>query len=110
MGALVVGKEIEEFVAEDGDATGFQADDGDAGFDFGREFVEDLEQEGLGAVEHAVVVERASAAEVGFGDDDAEAGGFEDFDGGFGDAGVEIVVESVGPEEDGRGIRYFAAR
>ena len=101
LGALVVGEEIEEFVAEDGDAAGFEADDGDSGFDLGREFVEDVEQQSFGAVEHAEVVERASAAEVGLGDDDRIAGGFEDFDGGLGGGGVEVVVEGVGPEEDG---------
>ena len=62
-------------------------------------------RERLGAVEHAVVVERASATEVGFGHDDSEACGFEDFDGGFSGAGLEIVVESVGPEENRRSLR-----
>ena len=103
--AFVVGEEVEEFVAEDGDAAGFEADDGDTGFDFGGEFVEDLEQEGLSAVEHAVVVEGASAAEVGAWDDDLEAGGFEDFDGGFRGTGVEIVIEGVRPEEDWGSLR-----
>ncbi len=103
LGALVVGKEVEEFVAEDGDAAGFEADDGDSGFDLGREFVEDIEQQGFGAVEHAEVVERASAAEVGLREEDVVSGGFEDFDGGAGGCRVEIVVEGVGPEEDLRG-------
>ena len=53
--AFVVGKEVDEFVAENGDATGFEADEGNAGFDGGPEFVEDPEQERLGAVEHAAV-------------------------------------------------------
>jgi hypothetical protein len=99
-----MGKEVDEFVAEDGNATGFEADDRNAGFDFGREFVEDLKQERLGAVEHAEVVERAAAAEVDSRDDDAEAGGFQDLDGSSGGLRLEIVVESVGPEEDGRGL------
>jgi hypothetical protein len=98
-----VGKEVDEFVAENGNATRFEADDGDASFDFGGKFVEDLKQERLGAVEHAEVVERAAAAEVGSRDDDAEAGRFEDFDGGLGGLRLEIVVEGVGPEEDRRG-------
>jgi hypothetical protein len=55
----------------------------------------------LGAVEHAEVVEGAAAAEIGLGEEDAVSGGFEDFDGGAGGGGVEIVVEGVGPEEDG---------
>jgi hypothetical protein len=100
LGTWVVGKEVEEFVTEDGDAAGFEANDGDARFDFGCEFVEDLKKEFLCAVEHAVVVEGASAAEFGFGDGDAKAGGFKDFDGCNGRDGVEVVVESVGPEED----------
>ena len=102
LGAFVVGKQIEEFIAKDGDAAGFEADDGNTGFNFRREFVEDLEQKRLGAVEHAVIVERASAAEVGTRDDDSEACGFEDFDGGFGRVGMEIIVEGVGPEKNAR--------
>jgi hypothetical protein len=100
LGAVVVGEEVEEFVAEDGDAAGLESDDGDAGFDFGFELIEDFEQEALGAVEHAEVVERAAAAEVGLRNRDSVSGGFEDFDGGAGGGGVEIVVEGVGPEED----------
>jgi hypothetical protein len=49
-----------------------------------------------------VVVERASAAEVGFGHDYSEAGGFENFDGGLRSARMEIVIERVGPEENWR--------
>ena len=102
LGTLVVWEEVEEFVAEDSDAAGLEADDGDAGFDLGRECVEDVEEQGLSAVEHAEVVERASAAERGAGDEDAVSGGFKDFDGGAGGGGVEVVVESVGPEKNGR--------
>ena len=87
LGALVVREEVDEFVAEDGDAAGFETDDGDSGFDLGVEFVEDVEQQGFGAVEHAEVVEGASAAEIGLRDDDAESGGFEDLDGGAGGRG-----------------------
>lgn len=100
---FVVGKQIEELVAEDGDATGLEADDGNAGFDFGGERVENLQQERLGAVEHAVVVEGAAAAEIGFRNDYLEPGGFEDFDCGFGGSGLEMVIEGVRPKEDGRG-------
>jgi hypothetical protein len=75
---------------------------GIAGFDFGEKFVEDLEQQRLGTVEHAVIVERASAAEVGARDDDLEAGGFEDFDGGSGGCGKEVVIESVGHSRTNR--------
>ena len=42
--AFVMRKQVEEFVAEDGDTTGFQTDDGNPGFDFRSEFVENLQQ------------------------------------------------------------------
>jgi diadenosine tetraphosphatase ApaH/serine/threonine PP2A family protein phosphatase len=97
LGALVVREEIEEFVAENGDAAGLESDDRDSGFDLGFELVEDIEQETLGAVEHAEVVERASAAEIGLGDEDVVSGGFEHLDGGAGGCRLEIVIEGVGP-------------
>ena len=100
LSALVMREEVEEFVAEDGDAAGFESDDGDSGFDLGLELIEDIEEQGFGTVKHAEVVERASAAEMGAGDDDAVSGGFEDFYGGTGGRREEIVVERVGPEED----------
>jgi hypothetical protein len=49
-----------------------------------------------------VVVERASAAEIGSRDDDSETGSFENIDGGLGGVRLEMVIESVGPEEHGR--------
>jgi hypothetical protein len=101
LGPVVVREEVEELVAEDGDAAGLESDDEGAGFDLGGEFVEDVEKEGFGAVEHAEVVERASAAEIGAGDGDAVSGGLEDFDGGAGSGREEVVVEGVGPEENG---------
>jgi hypothetical protein len=67
VGAVVVGEEVEEFVAEDGDAAGLESDDGDSGFDFGFELIEDFEEKALGAVEHPEVVEGAAAAEIGAG-------------------------------------------
>src|SRR5579872_6445037 len=100
LSACIVRKEVDQFVAEDGDAAGFESDDGDAGFDFGLELVEDFEQKAFGAVEHAEVVEGASATEVRLGNEDAESGGLENFDGGAGGRGQEVVVEGVGPEEN----------
>jgi hypothetical protein len=38
--ALVVGEKVRKFVAEDGDATGLENDDGNSGFDFRGEFVQ----------------------------------------------------------------------
>src|SRR5208282_413813 len=62
LGPRVMGKKVHELVSKDANATRFEADDRNTGFDLRREFVEDLEQKGLGTVEHAMVVERASAA------------------------------------------------
>ncbi len=103
LGASVVREKIRQLVAEDGDAAGFESDDGNPGFDLRLELIENLEQKGFGAIEHAEVVEGASAAEVGLRDDDAVSGGFENFDGGFGGRGEKVVVERVGPEENGWG-------
>ena len=98
--AFVVREKVDEFVAEDGDAGWLESDDGDSGFDLGLELIEDLEQQSLGAIEHAEVVEGASATEVGLRDEDAESSSLKDLDGGLGGAGEEVVVEGVGPEEN----------
>ena len=105
LGSGVTGEEVGEFVPEDGDAGGLESDDGDSGFDLGFEMVENLEELRLGAIEHAEVVERASAAELDSGDADAESGGLQDFDGGPCGRGQEVVVEGVRPEQDGRSVR-----
>jgi hypothetical protein len=100
LGAFVVGEQVHEFVAENGDATGFQSHDWDARFDLWLELIEDFEQQRLRAIEHAEVIEGASAAEIGLRDEDAVSGGFENFDGGFGGRGQEVIVEGVGPQEN----------
>ena len=74
---------------------------GRRGLDFREKFVHDLEEQALGAIEHADVVERTPAAQVSARNADVEAGGLEHFDGSFGGRGEEVVVECVGPEEDG---------
>ena len=99
-GARVVGKEVGEFVAEDGGAAGFEDDDGSAGVELRGEGVEGFEEVVLCGVEHAEVVERAAAAEVLRGEGDAEAGGGEDLVGGAHRGWMEVIVEGVGPEED----------
>ena len=101
LGAFVFGEKVGEFVAKDAGAAWFQDDDGGGGFDFGEELVHDLEEQALGAIEHSYVVERAAAAEVGAGDGYVESGGFEDLHGGFGGGREKVVVEGVGPEENG---------
>jgi hypothetical protein len=103
LSAGIVREKVDEFITEDGDAAGFEADDGDAGFNLRLQLVEYFEQQSLGAVEHAEVVERASTAEIGAGDQDAEAGRFQDLDGRTGGLRQKIIVERISPEEDLRG-------
>ena len=98
--ASVIWKKVQQFVAEDGDAAGLESDDGDSRFDFGRERVENFKKQCLRAIEHAEVVERTAAAEIGAWENHVISGGFENIDGGFGGRGQEIVVEGVGPEEN----------
>src|SRR5882672_9735903 len=87
LGALVSWEQIGELVAEHGGAAGLEYDDRSPCFDFGEQFIHDVEQQALGAVEHANVVERASAAEMSAGDGDVEAGGLQHFDRGLGRVG-----------------------
>ena len=97
---LVVREQVEQLVAEDRDAARLEPDDRRAGFDLGPQRVEDLAQQRFRAVEHAVVVERPAAAELPRGTTTSEAGVLEHLDGGLRRAGVKVVVEGVGPEDD----------
>src|SRR5438270_3449914 len=63
-GAMVVGEEVGEFVAEDGGAAWFEHDNGSAGFELRGESVEDFEEIFFCGVEHAEVVEGTAAAEM----------------------------------------------
>lgn len=98
---FVAGEKVEEFVTEDGYAAWLEADDRYSCFDFGREFVKNTEQQRFRAAQHSVVVEWTSAAKERFGNGNSEAERFQDFNGSFGGIRVEIIVEGVGPEEDG---------
>ena len=69
---FIVRKQVDQLVAEDGDATGLKPDHRNSSFDFGRKFIENLQQQRLRTIEHAVIVERTSATQVGFGDDHVE--------------------------------------
>src|SRR5207248_5937161 len=92
--------QLDELVLEDGGAARLDPDDWRAGADVVAQGAEDLPQVRLGEVEHPVVVERPSAAEVARRDDDVEGGLLERLDGGDPDLGLEVVRERVGPEDD----------
>ena len=75
----IVGEQVRQLVAERGDAARLEPDDRDAG----RSRLERAERRratALGQVEHAVVVERAAAAQVRVGHDHVEAGVLEHVD------------------------------
>src|SRR5712672_4541822 len=95
-------KQVEQFIAKDSHAARLQTDDWNPGFDLRRKLVEDLEKQLLRTIEHAEVIERTAATQIGLRNHDAEACGFQDFDGGLGCRRQKIIVEGVGPEENGR--------
>jgi hypothetical protein len=68
--------------------------------------VEHAVQVAFGRVEEAVVVQRAAAAEVAPRQDDLPAGRLDRLDAGDAHAGVEVVVEGVGEEDDGPAVRF----
>src|ERR1017187_3739315 len=78
-GALVVGEEIDQFVAEDAGATGFEHDDRDSGGDLRFKLVQNTEQIAASLVEESEVVERSPAAYVPPRNLDAGSGGGEQF-------------------------------
>lgn len=104
-GAVVAGEEVEELVAEDAGATGFEEEEGKAAVDLGREFREDAAEVVAGGIEEAEVVKRAAAADVLAGDLDGVSGGVEDLAGGGEGLGMVVVIPGIGPEESLREVR-----
>ena len=66
-GTDVIRKEIDQFVAKDGNAARLKSYDRNTGFDFRQQGVEDLKQLRFGPVEHADVIERTPAAQIPLG-------------------------------------------
>src|SRR5271156_1968107 len=77
---FVFGEQVGEFVPKNGGTARLGGDDGGPRLDFGEQFVHDLEEKALGAIQHADVVERASTAEGGAWNADLEASRFKNFD------------------------------
>src|SRR5690606_10632076 len=101
-GVRVVGEELGQLLAEDGDATRLESHDGDAGAQRGAEFLEDLPQEFSREIQHPVVVERTAAAERPAWDDDREARAFQDVHGRDENFGLEMVSPGIRPQDDPR--------
>src|SRR5437868_2508056 len=59
----ILAEQVGHLIAKDGDAAWFDSDDGRASFNVGAQSGQRLFQRGFGLVEHAEVIERATAAE-----------------------------------------------
>src|SRR5205085_12406059 len=65
-GPRIVGKQVQQLISEDGSATWLQNDDRNFFLNYPSERVEYSQKLTLGAMEHAEIVERASAAQTSF--------------------------------------------
>jgi len=99
---IVVGQEAAELGLERRDAARLDVDERDARADLVAELVEDPPEVAPREVEHPVVVQRAAAAQMLTRHHDVVPRSFEDLDGRDAHAGVEVVVERVGPQDDPR--------
>ena len=95
---LVVRTEIEHFVAEHGETARLQAHHGCSGLDRGFQVGEYFAEKLVGVIEEPIVVEGAPATQRRARHDDAESGILQYFSSGRSDAGMEIVIEGIGPE------------
>src|ERR1700730_6559270 len=93
-------EEINQLVTKDCGTAGLQNDDGNRCVDFRGEVVQNLEQQALGAIQHAEIVKGAPAAKNGLRDGNAEPGGFQHLHRCLGSVRQEVVVERVRPEHD----------
>src|SRR5215469_4232423 len=87
-----------DLVAKNGAATGLKHDNRSAGVEFGAEDIHHTLEISFRQVEETVVIERASAAKVLFGDDHRVSSAFEDVDCSDCRLGKKIIIESVRPE------------
>ena len=93
-------EQLAELVAEGGHAGGLEAHHRSAARDLLAQLVQDLAQLACGQIEHAVVVERAPAAEPLRLDDHPEAGVLQHLHRRLRHFGMEEVVEGIGPEQN----------
>ncbi len=99
IGARISGEEVSQFIAEDRGAAGFQNDDRQSGVDLRSQALKNVREILPGFIEHAEVIQRASAAEVFLGDSYFESSVSEHFQGGPADLGPVVVVEGVRPQD-----------
>jgi hypothetical protein len=95
--ARVAWKEVDQFVAKDGCATGLEKDEGEACIDLRREIAKNFLEVGASLFQEAEVVERAAAADMVARDLDRKSGGIEDAGGGGEGLWMVVVVPRIGP-------------
>jgi len=99
LSSLVFGEQVQEFITKHCGAARLQNNDWSALLNFGFERGKNLAQKILGAIQHAPIVERAPATQVGFRKSYAITGRFENVDGSSGGVREKVVVEGVRPQE-----------
>jgi hypothetical protein len=98
LGVLVEGQQLGQLVLEDGDATRLDPDHWHPGADLLAQVLDHPLRVAPGEMEHPVVVQRPSAAEVQLRNDDVEAGLLERLHRREPDLRLEVVRERVRPE------------
>src|SRR5580698_8242318 len=98
-------KERRQLVAKGQYATWFEADDFDAPLGIGRERFHSIEHAGARAVEHSLVIQRTSAANVARRQRDTKTCTLEDRGRGDRHFGLEEIVEGVREQEHFRSLR-----
>src|ERR1700676_678652 len=99
MGSLVFGEQIQEFITKHRGTARLQDNYWNLVFDFGFQRAENLEEEMLGAIQHAPIVEWTPATQVGLRQQHAVAGGFQHVNRRLGGVREEVVIECVRPQE-----------
>jgi hypothetical protein len=99
LGARILREKVDELIAKDARAAGFEEDEEKAGVDLGRAIAQDLFQIGAGLLQKAEIVERAAAADVLARDFGREAGAFEDARRSVEGLRVVVVVPRVRPQD-----------
>src|SRR5882724_33524 len=98
LGFKIFAQKVGHLIAKDRDAAWFDSDDRRACLNITPQGGQRLFQRGFRLVEHAEVIERASATECLLRNFYLIAGVLQDFNSGFGDIGMEIVTERIRPE------------
>src|SRR5579863_5756861 len=100
-------EEIEQFVAEDRDATWFKSNNRNTIGDFLLQSCHDLFQQVLRKIQYAVVIKGASAADILLWHLDMKTRSFKHLNSRDGGCRMEMVIEGVGPENNSGTVNIF---